>query len=109
MSDPLADWWRHTTTVERLTGHGAYGPVHAPAADVVGAIDHRRRLVRAADGEQVISETTVRYPPTTAAIPPGSRVTLPATHGGRTAVVIAESRHDTGGQPTPDHLEVALT
>lgn len=110
-ADPLGDWWRHPIKVERLTGTGAYGDTFAPADDPLplGFIDDRRRMVRDSSGSEVVSETTVALPITTPDVPPGSLVTLPATHGGRQATVLAVSRHDGGGQPTPDHLELALT
>lgn len=108
MTDPLAEWWRHEVSVQRWLGTSAYGDVYDPATLHMGAVDEKRRLVRDKTGAEVVSETTVRFPATTAAVPPGSLVTLPAAYGGRTSVVIAASRHDGGGQPTPDHLELAL-
>jgi hypothetical protein len=42
--------------------------------------------------------------------PVGSRVTLDAgAPHERQATVITAARHDGGGLPTPDHLEVTLT
>jgi hypothetical protein len=42
--------------------------------------------------------------------PVGSRVTLYAgTEIERKATVLTAARHDGGGLPTPDHLEVTLT
>lgn len=107
--DPLAAWWRHTVQVERLDGTGAYGDVYLTATAALCAIDDRRRMVRDATGTETVSETTILLPLTTADVPLGSRVTLPASHGGRTATVLAVSRHDSGGMPTPNHLELALT
>lgn len=110
-TDPLADWWRHQITIERLTGTGAFGDEYDEPEDPIplGFIDDRRRMVRDADGNEVVSETTVMLPIGTAEVPLGSRVTLPAAFGARESTVLAVSRHDGGGQPTPDHLELALT
>lgn len=107
--DPLAAWWRHPVQVERLSGSGAYGNRYGAATTELAAIDDRRRMVRDAGGTEVVSESTVLLPIATADIPLGSRVTLPAAFGARRATVLAVSRHDSGGQPTPNHLELALT
>jgi hypothetical protein len=108
-TDPLAHWWVHTVTVARYTGAGPEGDEHAtPVADVACFVSEKRSLVRAANGEQVVSETTVFFPKTEADIPPESLITIGAPFTARTTTVIASSRHDGGGLPTPDHLEVAL-
>lgn len=106
--DPLADWYRHQVQVERFTGTGPTGDVYAAATTELVMVDDTRRLVRAADGSQVISESSIAHPLTVAAIPPGSRVTLPAIFGGRRTIVLATSVGYGGGQPTPDHVELAL-
>lgn len=96
---------RHEVTIEPKTGEGPVGPVYGPAATVKVFADDKRRLVRDATGNQVLSETTL-YALLDASAPVGSRVTLP---GGRQATVIQALRRDGGGLPTPDHLEVVLT
>jgi hypothetical protein len=107
--DPLAQWWVHTTDVQRFTGAGPDGDTwDATDTALPCFISDKRRLVRASTGEQVVSETTVLYPKSTPDIPIDSLVTLPALFGGRTSNVLSVSRHDGGGLPTPDHLEVAL-
>ncbi|NAE18077.1 hypothetical protein [Enterococcus hirae] len=108
MSDPLAPWWRHEVVLERLLGSGPYGDKWADPETVHGAVDDRRRLVRDGTGSEVVSETTVLLSIVTADVPLGSRVTLPATFGERTSTVLSAARHDSGGLPTPDHLELAL-
>lgn len=108
VSDPLAAWWRHPVLIERLTGTGPYGDVYDTPVQHLAAVDDRRRLIRSASGEEVVAETTVLLPATTADVPLDSRVTLPPTFGSRTTTVLASSRHDSGGLPTPDHLELAL-
>jgi hypothetical protein len=108
MTDPLAGWYTHQVTVERFIGTGAFGDSYAAQDVVLMAVDDKRRLVRAADGSQVVSETSVAHPLGITAIPPRSKVTLPATFGGRRTIVIASSVGDGGGMPTPDHVELAL-
>jgi hypothetical protein len=108
-TDPLASWWVHTVTVARFAGDGPEGDSWAtPEAGVACFVSEKRALVRAPNGEQVVAETTVYFPRSTADIPPGSLVTIGAPFTARTTTVIATSRHDGGGLPTPDHLEVAL-
>ena len=107
--DPLAQWWVHTTDVQRFTQTGAEGDEWDAVDEALPCfISDKRRLVRAANGEQVIAETTVLYPKSTPDIPVDSLITLPALFGGRTSTVLSVSRHDGGGLPTPDHLEVAI-
>lgn len=109
-ADPLVDWWRYTVTVERFTGTSPSGDTYAAGTSEVAFIDDSRKLVRQADGGQVISSTQVFLPSTVAYVPAGSRVTLPATFGTppRRSIVLASSVHAGGGQPTPDHVELAL-
>lgn len=108
MAGLLAQWWRHPVTIARLLGSGPYGDTYAPETTHDGWIDDRRRLVRDATGTEVVSETTVLLPITTPDVPLNSTVTLPAAYGGRTTHVLAVSRHDGAGLPTPDHLELSL-
>lgn len=106
--DPLAQWWRHPVTIERLTGASVHGDQYAAGEDATGFIDDRTRMVRDAGGDEVVSQTTVLLPKGTANVPLGSYVTLPAAFDTRRARVIAASRHDGAGLATPDHLELSL-
>lgn len=106
--DPLAQWYVHPVTVERFIGSGAFGDEFAAADVVLMAVDDKRRLVRAVDGSEVVSETTLAHASTVTAIAPRSRVTMPATFGGRTSLVITSSVGAGGGLPTPDHVELAI-
>lgn len=94
---------RHAATIEPYLGAGAHGPLYGPAVEVRCFADDKRRRVRAANGDEVISETTVYCLLGTNA-PTGSRVTV----NGRASIVINALRRDGGGLPTPDHLEVIL-
>ncbi|MGH3745808.1 MAG: hypothetical protein ACRDT8_00230 [Micromonosporaceae bacterium] len=95
----------HSVTIEPMVGEGAYGSTFGPAFTEKAFVDESRRLVRDAEGSEVVSEATVTLPLDTVC-PEGSHVTLPS---GRTADVITARRRDGGGLPTPDHLEVSLT
>ena len=68
---------RHQVTVEPYIGDGAYGPVYGPSTTVRAMVDEQTREVRAPDGEQVTSSSTVYCRPEVDA-PPQSRVTLPS-------------------------------
>jgi hypothetical protein len=105
--DPLASWYTQPVAVERFIGSGAFGDEYAAVETVLMAVDDKRRLVRAPDGSEVVSETTLAHPVTVTAIAPRSRVTLPATFGGRTSLVITSSV-GISGLPTPDHVELAI-
>jgi hypothetical protein len=93
----------HTVTVEPWTGSGAYGDVWGTPFGIACFVEDKRRLVRAADGSEVVSETTV-YTNRGPEIPNRSRVTLPS---GRKPLVIVVSDHDGGDLPVPSHLEIA--
>ncbi|MGW4411162.1 hypothetical protein ACWEJ6_44525 [Nonomuraea sp. NPDC004702] len=93
---------RHQVYVEALEGEGPYGPEFADQVVERGFIAEKRRLVRDAEGAEVVSETTVIMR-LDAICPAGSRVTV----NGRTTYAIVSARQDGGGLPTPDHLEVA--
>jgi hypothetical protein len=93
----------HTVTVEAYTGSGPHGDVYAAAVSVTCFVDQKRKLVRAPNGSQVISESTV-YAALETAAPPRSRITLP---DGQVTLVISAARRDGAGLPVPEHLEIA--
>lgn len=92
--------------VKRYKGAGAYGPVYEPPVPVMAAIDDKARMVRNADGDEVVSSTTVAMPETTPLIPVGSLLTLPPKYGERETQVIAYTVAD--GGLDADHLQVNL-
>ncbi|GAA2825356.1 hypothetical protein RMN57_13245 [Kitasatospora sp. CM 4170] len=95
---------RHQVSVEPYLGDSAYGPRYGPLVVVRCFLDQATRLVRAADGREVTSSSTV-YARLDTVAPAGSRITLP---DGRHTTVIAALRRDGSGLGTPDHLEVQL-
>lgn len=94
---------QHTVTVEPWAGSGGYGDIWGDPFDLQCFVEDRRRLVRAADGSEVISETTV-YANRGPSIPNRSRITLPS---GRVSMAITVADHDGGALPVPSHLEIA--
>lgn len=108
MSDLLADWWVHEASVQRLAGSGDAGDVYAASAPVSGFYRDGTKLVTDGNGRQVLSTAQFAHPATDARIPVGSWFTAPTRFGSRTSKVIVSALADGGGQPTPDHYEIAL-
>lgn len=108
MTDDLSELWIHPVVVARYTGSAAYGDIFASGETVTGFVDDSRKLVRNAAGEEVVASASVFLPSATADVPADSKVTLPATFGGRTSRVVAVARHDSGDVGLPDHLAVHL-
>ena len=104
--DPLADWWVHKVIVERKRGEGAYGPVFADPVQVPCFVDESQRLVRGADGAEIVSSTGVAFPAEVGPIPHGSRITLRPPHTERTALVVTVARADSPFGP--NHHEIRL-
>lgn len=106
--DPLSDWWVHQFTLEPFLGAGPEGDQYGPPEQLTGFVDEKVRVVRAPSGEEVTSSTTIYLPRSTANVPPKSRVTIGQPFTARRSSVIGCTRHDGGGRPTPDHVEVTL-
>lgn len=99
------DFATTTVTVRTRTGSGSNGDVFATGVPVTGYLEDGRKLVRAASGEQVISESTFFTDPSTVAtFTVDSQVDLPT----RTALVILVKPRLIG-DPDVDHVEVVLT
>ncbi|MFD9813714.1 hypothetical protein [Streptomyces sp. NPDC059080] len=95
---------RHRITVEAYAGDTAYGPSYdAPVCDVPALVDEAPRMVRAADGREVLATATVIAAPDLYC-PPGSRITL---SDGRTTTALAVAHHTAPGLPVPANTEVS--
>jgi hypothetical protein len=95
----------HTVTVETYAGTGAYGDTYAPPVEVQCFVEDSRRLVRNADGDQVISEATIYAAPADAEkLVEKTLVTLPS---GRSSKVIVRKIHDDGDMGAPQHVEAS--
>lgn len=98
----IPEWvFTHEAEFEPLEGEGAYGPIFGPPVTERCLVDDERKLVRNAEGSEVVSDLTI-FLRAGAYYPAGSRVTV----SGRTTTVIASKNRDGGGLPTPDHTEV---
>jgi hypothetical protein len=104
-ADDMADFYVHTATVEPFEGAGAYGDVYGPKVVVACFAEAKRRLVRAKDGEQVVSESTLYMGTADGALfVPDSRVTV----GGKASYVITQNVNDAPGLDLPEHAAVTL-
>lgn len=94
-----------TITVETYRGDGARGPDYAsPVTRQVYRSDSRQ-LVRAQNGAEVVSSTSIFDDPEQATLyAPDTRVTLPE---GEKSLVIARSINVIG-DPDVDHVKVSL-
>lgn len=116
MSDhDLDEFFMQTASVETWQGAGSVGDVFAAPVTVSCFIEDKRKLVRAKDGQQVISESTLY----TSIVNVGlfvanSRVTVLTDADGdeltptRMTRVIGQSAFDSGNLDLPDHLEITL-
>lgn len=105
--DSIEAWFTHTVGVERYSGAGVSGPVFEASVDLSAFVDPVTKQVRAATGETSLSFAGVFLPHDTAAVPVGSRVTLPSALGGAVGTVLSCAPH-ASGLGTPDHLELRL-
>lgn len=108
MSDSLAQFWVHDVVVERAKASGSRVTTHDDPVTERGFVNDGTKLVRGADGKEIVSSAQVAFPSSVARIPVDSKVTLPAGFGGRTSRVVVSAVGDGGGLPTPDHHEIAL-
>lgn len=95
---------QHKAVIEPYLGTSAKGPQYGTPVTVRGLMVDKRRLVRGADQDQVISESQFYCRPSVVA-PVHSRVTV----NGKSATVITVDNADGGFLPTPDHLTLYLT
>lgn len=109
VSDPLADWWHHTVSVKPFLRSGQGGaPIWGAPYNQVGFYVDQTKLVPGPDGQQVAASGQFGFPAGAPYIKVRSELTLPAVFGSRVVTVQSSSVGDGGGQPTPDHQEVAV-
>lgn len=108
MSDD-AFWFPHQVKVRPMRAGAGMGPRLSTSdpADAVAEVDDTHRMIRNADGVQVVSSARVTVPLDTVA-PLGSEITLwPGRPAERTAAVIAISREE-NGDDLPSQLVLSL-
>jgi len=91
-------------TIEAYQGQTAVGPSYAAPVTVKCKINEGRRLVRDAQGRQVISEAQLLLPLATV-IPAESRVTL---NGRTTTVLSTKAWTGNGTLVVPEHIAAVL-
>lgn len=102
-----------TVTNKTYLGTGAYGEVFADPVDKACFINDSIKLVRNAQGDEVVSTARLYAPltdfpadpPVAGQYAPGSEVTV----DGLTHRVIAVARKDAAGPASSHHIEVQLT
>jgi hypothetical protein len=102
----LDDFFVHHVTLTPKTGDGGYGPTFGAPVDVACFVDDTVQLVRAPDGEQVVSSSTVYSAVDAPDGPPGSTV---AFADGRVATVITQALRTSGPLDLPDHVAWTVT
>jgi hypothetical protein len=105
MGDDISDFYVHTAQVETWEGAGAYGDVYAAPVVVSCFAEDKIQLVRAKDGQQVVSGSTLYM----AAVDgdlfvPDSRVTV----DGRFSYVLTQNTNDAPGLNLPEHAAITL-
>ena len=56
-------WFAEEVQVRGYGGEGSWGPVYGDTVTVLADIDATRQLVRSGGGDEVVSEVTLRLPP----------------------------------------------
>jgi hypothetical protein len=104
VSDPLGVLFSRPAVVERYLGDGAHGTTLDSPEPVRGRIRFKRKLVRNASGDQVMSEAGIALSVDVSTIPVDSEVTIDGT----TRKVIAEERHIIDVEGAPNYYSVDL-
>lgn len=100
-------WYPHTIQVEDTQGRGGKDRIPGATRSLSAEVKDQQRLVRAADGTQSVSSSTVTVP-IDSAVEAGSLVTVwPGTPQERTAAVIAVQR-DENDDDLDSHLILSL-
>ena len=106
-------WFRHDVTIHVGAGEGPYGPQPGTPIPAKGYVRQSTRRVESPQGQQVVTDTTVRLPiaPMHAGDPviitKGDRVTLAAPFSGTWEVTHIAILHG-AEQDTPDHQKLTL-
>lgn len=110
MADLPDGFYVHQATITPHAGAGASGPRYGTPFPIKCFITHKRRLVRNSQGDEVVSEATVRCPLSYAAqIPPESLIALHterATPTVRDAEIITIAENSDGGLGAWQHLRL---
>lgn len=102
----IARLFTQTASVETRTGSKAGAAAYADPVDVACFVNDSHKQVRAANGDEIVSSTTLYAPLADVEVfAPGSKVTV----NGRTAFVISTFRRDSAGPASAFHTQADLT
>jgi len=102
----VASLFTQSVSVQTYQGHGAYGASFASPVTIKCFVNDARKLVRAPDGTEVVSSTTLYAPLASVdAFAVGSKVTVNT----RVATVLGAYRRDSAGPTSAFHTQVDLT
>lgn len=105
MSFGIARLLTQSVLVETRTGSSGYGDLYAAPVTKKAFIDDQRKLIRDAQGNETVSETTLfTLIDDIDAFTTGSRVTV----NGRIATVLSAKRRDAAGPVNVHHAEIHL-
>jgi hypothetical protein len=93
----------HTMLVEPYLGASGTGPAYGRPVEVRCFVEPVRSTARGGETRTSVGGSTV-YAPLDTPITPEARVTIE----GKRVEVVSVVRHDGGGLPTPDHLEITV-
>lgn len=97
-ADDLNDFYIHSVIIERK--QGIYDTYGTPVT-ISCFVDETTRLVRAANGSETVSSTTITaHTDLATVLASGARVTLPS---GDTTNILTTSVHTSGALDLPDH------
>lgn len=107
MSWPASFFFPHQVQVRDVDGGAGMGSSFSDPRAIAAEVKDEQRLVRAADGSEVVSSTTVTVP-LAESVAPGALVTVWAgTSAEREASVLAVAREE-NSPPLPSHLILSL-
>jgi len=104
--DPF--FWPHRVSVRDAIPGGGMGPRFGSPRELAAEVIDSHRLVRTADGREVVSSTRVTVP-LDAGVPVGSEVTVwPGRANARKATVLVVSYEDNGDADLGSQLVLSL-
>jgi hypothetical protein len=104
--DPF--WYPHTVSIRNAHPAGGMGTKYDAARPVKSEVKDEQRLVRTADGREIVSSSSVTVP-IAEHVPVGSLVTVwPGTSRQREAEVLAVSADDNGVDDLDSFLVLSL-
>lgn len=87
----FAEFFTQTAAIERATGTSSWGDTtYAASVDIDARVEHDRREVLTAEGQEVVSETQLF---TEAQVDEGDKVTITVDGAAKESTVVASLKH----------------